>query len=301
MQESPYDYHLNSFIDHLTHIKRFSAHTVKAYHNDLNQFFAYLAKHYNGIPLQEVNARIVRSWLARLMEDERMATTVKRKISTLKAFFKYQVKTKVLNDSPMHTVVAPRTAKRLPQYVEQKDTELLFKNVEFPEGVEGQMEELIMELFYNTGIRLSELINIRYADIDFGQKTLKVLGKGNKERLVPLGLHLLQKIERHQRLRQKEGRGDSKDYLLVTAKGKKLYPKYVYLLVKKYLSLVTTINKKSPHILRHTFATHLTNKGADINAVKELLGHSSLASTQVYTHNNIEKLKEVYKKAHPRA
>lgn len=301
MQNNAPNSDIQSFIDYLSFEKRFSKHTITAYSSDLKQFFDFLVLKYDNPALQDIASYTVRSWLVDLMDDEHMATTVKRKISTLKAFFKYQVKTGKLQVSPMLTVIAPKAGKRLPQYVEQKETELLFKHVEFSEGFEGLTEELILELLYNTGIRLSELIDIKETDIDLHQQSLKVLGKGNKERIIPLGKHLVNKIQTYIQAKPTVTAMADKEYLLTTAKGKKMYPKYVYLIVKKYLSLVTTSKKKSPHILRHTFATHLTNKGADLNAVKELLGHSSLAATQVYTHNNIEKLKEVYKKAHPGA
>lgn len=301
MQTTVYQAQLQAFTDYLAFEKRFSGNTVTAYKNDLEQFFAFLEKEFDAPVLSEVKSPFVRTWLAGLMDKDFIPTTVKRKISTLKAFFKYQVKTGQLQSSPMLTIIAPKAGKRLPQYVQQKETELLFKHVAFSEGFEGQTEELILELLYNTGIRLSELIHIKESDVDQGQKSLKVLGKGNKERIVPLGSHLIEKIRRYISVKSGLNFPAAKQYLLVTSKGKKMYAKYVYLIVKKYLGLITTLEKRSPHILRHTFATHLTNKGADLNAVKELLGHSSLASTQVYTHNNIEKLKDVYKKAHPGA
>ncbi|MBX2926087.1 MAG: tyrosine-type recombinase/integrase [Chitinophagaceae bacterium] len=289
------------FIEYLAFEKRYSKHTIVAYQDDLEQFFSYLEEEYGAPVLKEITASSVRSWLASLMEEKLAAKTVRRKISTLKAFFKYQLKTGEIEVTPMTTIISPRANKRLPVYVEENDTHTLFQHVEFPEGWEGRTERLMLELLYGTGIRLSELINIKEAHVDANQKTLKVLGKGNKERIIPLSEELAGCIAGY--VFHKHGHNPSFDkiYLLVSSKGKKLYPKYVYRAVKKYLSLVTTVSKKSPHILRHTFATHLTNQGADLNAVKELLGHSSLAATQIYTHNNIEKLKEVYKKAHPGA
>lgn len=301
MQNDQCNIALQSFLDYLALEKRFSSHTVTAYRTDLEQFFIFLQQEFEVSNLAGMNASLVRSWLAGLMDQRFSATSVKRKISTLKAFFKYQVRTGVLLSSPMVSVVAPKAGKKLPQYVQPKETETLFQHVEFTEGFEGATERLVLSLFYNTGIRLSELIHIRETDIAAGSGNLKVLGKGNKERLVPLSQQLLDEIAGYLQLKGQASGAWDNEYLLVTPKGKKMYPKYVYLIVKKYLSLVTTINKRSPHILRHTFATHLTNEGADLNAVKELLGHASLASTQVYTHNNIEKLKKAYRKAHPNA
>lgn len=185
--------------------------------------------------------------------------------------------------------------------MEQKDISTLFSHVEFPDTWNGQTDKLVMEIFYNTGMRLNELINIKENQVDFSNSSIKILGKGNKERIIPLGADMRSSIKKYIEKKREEFRDFDDAFLLVNSKGKKLYPKFVYLSVKKYLGAVTTLDKKSPHVLRHTFATHLTNGGAELNSVKELLGHSSLAATQVYTHNTIEKLKDVYKKAHPRA
>ncbi|MCC6288559.1 MAG: tyrosine-type recombinase/integrase [Chitinophagaceae bacterium] len=299
--DSIYNTYLQPFIDYIKFEKRFSEHTVIAYTKDVEQFFNYLEKEYNSPLIKDIQATFIRSWLATLMKKEEMsAKTVNRKISTLKAFFKYQLKTGVLEATPMGTIVSPKISKRLPTYVEQNETETLFKHVEFSEGFEGQTQQLIMALLYATGMRLSELVNLKQSQVNLRQSILKVLGKGNKERIIPIGNDIVKALEHYLQLKS-ELPGADNSFLLVNAKGKKLYPKYVYLVVKKYLSLVTTQKKKSPHVLRHTFATHLTNEGADINAVKELLGHSSLAATQIYTHNTIERLKDVYKKAHPKA
>ena len=202
----------------------------------------------------------------------------------------------------MTTIVTPKQSKRLPVYVEQKDTEVLFQHVEFPYTWEGLMNKMILELLYCSGMRLSELIALKETQADVIKGNLKILGKGNKERIVPLSDEMKASLKTY--LKQKTDKFEGQvltDHLLVNEKGKKLYPKYVQVVVKKYLSLITTIAKKSPHVLRHTFATHLMNNGAELNAVKELLGHSSLAATQIYTHNTIEKLKDIHKKAHPKA
>ena len=191
--------------------------------------------------------------------------------------------------------------KRLPVYVEQRDTAILFGHIEFPDSWEGGTDRLLLAVFYNTGMRLSELVNLRERQVDASNRAIKVLGKGNKERVIPISALLVEEIGEYCRKKRVVLADPDKEFLFVGGSGKKLYAKYVYRTVRKYLSLVTTVDKKSPHVLRHTFATHLTNSGADLNSVKELLGHSSLAATQVYTHNTIEKLKDVYKKAHPKA
>lgn len=299
--DSIYINSFRAFTDHIKFEKRFSAHTITAYNKDLEQFFVYLAEQYPSTPLNQISAGMVRSWLAGLMKKEEMnAKSVNRKISTLKAFFKYQLKTGSLQASPVSTIISPKISKRLPTYVAQKETETLFNHVAFGDDFEGHTQKLMLSLLYATGMRLSELVNLKQSQVDIKQAILKVLGKGNKERIIPIGKEIVTAIDQYLTLKAALPGADN-HFLLVNAKGKKLYPKYVYRAVKKYLSLVTTVQKKSPHVLRHTFATHLTGEGADINAVKELLGHSSLAATQVYTHNTIERLKDVYKKAHPKA
>lgn len=292
---------LQSFIDYLKFEKRYSAHTIRSYQDDLSHFFQYLSGQFGEIPLHEISASFVRSWLASLKESNMSSKSINRKISSLKSFFKYQLRTGVLKQTPMTHIISPKTGKRLPAFVEQKDMDTLFSQVEFPGDWQGQTDKLLLSIFYNTGIRLSELINLQESQVNFGNRTIKVLGKGNKERIIPISESLAALIKAYSLEKQSGERQYDNKYLLVNPKGKKLYPKYAYLAVKKYLTGITTIDRKSPHILRHTFATHLTNSGADLNSVKELLGHSSLASTQVYTHNSIEKLKDVYKKAHPKA
>ena len=227
--------------------------------------------------------------------------SLNRKISALKSFFKFQLKQGTLLTSPMDAIISPKTKKRLPQYVEEKDISTLFNYIEFPDDWEGKTHRLLLQLFYNTGMRQAELVNLKESQIDDSNSNIKVLGKGNKERVLPVSAALKLLIRNYSDDKRRQFYQFDKEFLLVNSSGKKLYAKYVYNVVKKYLTAVTTIDKKSPHVLRHTFATHLMNNGADLNAVKELLGHSSLAATQVYTHNTIEKLKDVYKKAHPKA
>ena len=293
---------IQPFIDYLKFEKRFSQHTIISYQNDLISFFDFIELTYGATPLAQLSHIYIRSWLASLKDEEMTAKSINRKISTLRSFFKYQMKLGLLQQTPMTKIVAPKNEKRLPNFVAKKDVDTLFNHVEFADDAKGQAERLVLLLFYNTGMRLSELINLKDSSLNFSNHTLKVLGKGNKERIIPVSADLMNQIKVYIS-RKKEWFPEllDKETLLLNEKGKKLSPRAVYSSVKKYLSLVTTIEKRSPHVLRHTFATHLTNNGADLNAVKELLGHSSLAATQVYTHNTIEKLKNIYKQAHPKA
>ena len=292
---------LQTFLDYLKFQKRYSRHTILSYQNDLTDFFDFIELQFGAILLAEINASFVRSWLAELKEKGMESKSINRKISTLKSFFKYQLKQGLLQDSPMATILSAKVKKRLPQFVAETDISTLFNYVEFPDTWNGKTDRLLFQLLYNTGIRQAELMNLKEAHTDKGNNTIKVLGKGNKERILPVSIELSQLIQKYIADKRIDFKLADTQILLVNEKGKKLYPKYIYNVVRKYLSAVTTIDKKSPHVLRHTFATHLMNNGADINAVKELLGHSSLAATQIYTHNTIEKLKEVHNKAHPKA
>ncbi|MGI8951082.1 MAG: site-specific tyrosine recombinase/integron integrase [Chitinophagaceae bacterium] len=298
MQENSYP-QIQSFLNYLQFEKRYSQHTIVSYQNDLEQFFAFLQGQFSSTSLEKISASFIRSWLAELKQEKISSKTINRKISSLKSFFKYLLKQGIIAETPMTTIVSPKINKRLPSFIEQKDMETLFEHVEFTDDDKGRTDRLIISLFYNTGMRLSELINLKKTQIDFANNQIKVLGKGNKERIIPLSQKLLQELKMH--ISEKPAELKEINNVFINKKGKPLYQKYVYNLVKENLSKVTTTKKKGPHILRHTFATHLMNNGADLNAVKELLGHSSLAATQIYTHNTIEKLKEVYKKAHPKA
>lgn len=292
---------LQPFLDYLKFEKRYSQHTSTSYQTDLLSFFDFIIMQYGETPLPHLTHTYIRSWLAGLKDEGLSAKSINRKISTLKSFFKYQIKTGVLQQSPMAKVVAPKIEKRLPNFVADKDMKTLFEHVAFPDTWKGKTERLILLLFYQTGIRLSEAIGLKETGVNFSNGTIKVLGKGSKERIIPLNPGLQKEINLYLANKKDLFSDSASGSLLVTGKGKPLTPRAVYTSVKKYLSLVTTIEKRSPHVLRHTFATHLTNNGADLNAVKELLGHSSLAATQVYTHNTIDRLKNIYKKAHPKA
>ncbi|MES2848895.1 MAG: tyrosine-type recombinase/integrase [Bacteroidota bacterium] len=298
-----YPHVIQPFLDYLKFQKRYSQHTIISYQNDLTSFFDFTFSSFGEIPLIEIKASFVRSWLASLKESGMESRSINRKISALKSFFKFQLKEGGIAISPMTTIISPKNKKRLPQYVDEKGTEVLFKYVEFDNTWKGRTDELIMHLLYNTGMRQAELVGLKESQIDKSNSQIKVLGKGNKERLIPVNGELVKQVVTYMQDKRKDFEAFDSEFVLVNEKGKKLYPKYVYSTVKKYLSKkdVTTIEKRSPHVLRHTFATHLMNNGADINAVKELLGHSSLAATQVYTHNTIDKLKDIYKKAHPKA
>ena len=218
----------------------------------------------------------------------------------LKSFFKYQLRQQTVSASPMTGIISPKVSKRLPQFVEKMDMKTLLTHVEFPDTWQGKTDKLILQLFYNTGIRQAELIGLKEIDISKNNSSIKVLGKGNKERIIPVSNELMQQMQEYMDEKVRIFEVCDKTFLLIASSGKKLYPRFAYNTVNKYLSLVTTIDKKSPHILRHSFATHLMNSGADLNAVKELLGHSSLAATQIYTHNTIDKLKDIHKLAHPK-
>lgn len=292
---------IQPFINYLRFEKRYARHTITAYQTDLISFLDYVEVHYGATPLNQLSHSFIRSWLASLRDENLTAKTINRKISTLKSFFKYQIKTGLLQQNPMIKIVAPKPEKRLPSFVEDKDIKKLLTEVEFPEGWEGKTHQLLLRLFYSTGLRLSEAISLKRQNVDLSNCIIKVLGKGNKERLLPIAPNLAFEIQAYISCAKKEFACTKSDMLLLDVKGSALRPKQVYTIVKKYLSQVTTIEKRSPHVLRHSFATHLMNNGADLNAVKDLLGHSSLAATQVYTHNTIEKLKNIHKKAHPKA
>jgi integrase/recombinase XerC len=290
---------IQPFLDYLKFEKRYSRHTLISYQTDLVSFFDYLVTEYGEMPLEQVSHIYIRSWLASLKDQELAAKSINRKISSLKSFFKYQLKTGVLKQSPMVKIVSPKNEKRLPNFVADKDVKTLFDHVPFPDTWQGRTDRLLLLLLYNTGMRLSEVIALKDSQVNTANQSLKILGKGNKERIVPVSPAVLLEIRNYQKERKPVD--EKNGFVLITEKGKPLAPRTVYNSVKKYLSLVTTVEKKGPHVLRHSFATHLMNNGADLNAVKELLGHSSLAATQVYTHNTIEKLKNIYKKAHPKA
>lgn len=235
------------------------------------------------------------------MEKDFSSLSVNRKISTLKTFFKFLLRENNIKSNPMDKVISPKSSKKLPSFVEEAQIIKLLDEFSFGDDFAGVRNKTIIEMFYNTGIRLSELIGIKHQDVDINNNTIKVLGKRNKERILPLQVSFIKSLRQYMEIKTSQFPELQHDCFFVTDKGNKMYEKFVYRIVNKYLNFVTTIEKKSPHILRHTFATHMLNHGADLNTIKELLGHANLAATQVYTHNTFEKLKSIYKQAHPRA
>ncbi|MEI6508975.1 MAG: tyrosine-type recombinase/integrase [Bacteroidota bacterium] len=290
---------VQDFVNYLQFEKHFSVNTITAYQNDLQQFQQFLITNFEVQHVKAINHQMIRSWLVHLMENKIVARSVARKLTTLKSFYKYLLKENIVENNPMAKVQSPKIQKRLPVFVEEKPMQQLLDQTAFLEGFEGNRDKLIINLLYSTGIRLSELIGLKTLDTDLFQNQIKVLGKRNKERIIPITNELSEQIKAYIKERDRENL--SHDNLLVTVKGEKMYAKLVYNIVKRNLGYVTSIEKKSPHVLRHTFATHLLNKGADLNAIKELLGHANLSATQVYTHNSIGRLKNIYKNKHPRA
>ncbi len=289
------------FFQYLELEKRYSPHTLKAYQTDLSQFFLFLQKTYEMTDVRQVKHTHVRSWMVDLLDNGVGPRSINRKLSCLKSYFKFLRKRKEIETNPMARVIAPKVGKRLPQVIGEKQMSFLFGNVDFGSGYNGLRNKLILELLYCTGIRCSELVGLQHADLDLDALQLKVKGKGNKERLVPLAPHLVQLLKDYIDLKDRTFPEVASQFLFLSDKGQAITSSQVYKIVRRYLSLVTTADQRSPHVLRHSFATHLSNHGADLNAIKELLGHSSLAATQVYTHNSIEKLRKVYEQAHPKA
>lgn len=299
---------LNDFLKYLQHERRYSPHTCHAYGADLVEFRDYLSTQYRIESLLEPNYQLVRSWVALLMDAEISPRSINRKISSLRTFFRFHMREGNVRVNPMLKIQGPKSKSRLPVFVDEKPMEVLNQPGIIEETEEdlytGQLVRLVIDLLYGTGMRLSELINLKISDVNLSAGTVKVLGKRNKERIIPITTDLKILISNYIQNRKKILRdfpSENNDLLLIKKDGKKLSRSFVYGRVKHYLSLVTTIDKKSPHVLRHTFATHMLNKGADLNAIKELLGHANLSATQVYTHNTVDKLKVIYHKAHPRA
>ncbi len=292
---------ITSFLRYLQFEKRYSTHTIEAYQSDLSQFSSFLSKTFEISRFEETSHVHLRGWIVSQIEEGISPRTVNRKIATLKSFYKFLQSREDLATNPASRLKPLKTEKKLPAFVRESEIDNLLDQIEYPDDFEGHRDRLLLELLYGTGIRLAELIGLKDQDVNVFQENIKVLGKRNKERVIPIGKNLVQLIKAYKEKRQLEGFEAMSPFLLVTNTGHQLYSMLVYRLVNKYLKLVTTLSKKSPHVLRHTFATHLLNKGADLNAVKDLLGHTSLAATQVYTHNSMEKLKSVFDQAHPKA
>ena len=294
----------SDFLDHIRYEKRLSHHTLTAYANDLAQFTTFLLAECNVAQPEQADFRHIRSWIVSLVESGLDKSSVNRKIATLRTFYEFLMRRKVIVLDPMAKIQALKASKRLPQYVEEKPMEILLTDVEFPDTFEGTRDKLVLELLYGTGIRLSELTGLKTTDVNLYEKTIIVLGKRNKYRIIPLTQPLFELIQQYVTLKEQEFSGQAEAdavYLIVSDKGIAAYPMLIQRIVKRHLALVTTLEKKSPHVLRHSFATHLLNRGADLNAIKDLLGHTSLAATQIYTHTSLEQLKKTYDQAHPKA
>lgn len=290
----------DKFIAHLQYEKRYSPHTVIAYKTDLEQFSQFLKEQLEVEDIAKADHNCVRAWLVQLMEHARSTRSVNRKVSTLKSFYKFLRRIQEIEVDPMLKVVPPKNGQRLPVFVEESKMLRLTEELENAVGFEGMRDRCIIELFYQTGMRLTELIGLKDHDLDKSGPSLKVLGKRNKERIIPISNAVSELLDRYISMRNEHFSSSLSGNLILNDKGKRPDPKFVYRKVYHYLGLVTTAEKKSPHVLRHTFATHMLNNGADLNSIKEILGHSDLSSTQVYTHNTIEQLKNVHKKAHPK-
>ena len=287
--------YLEDFINYIKSEKRFSNHTITSYETDLNQFFNYIEAESQITNPKDVSFKLIRNWISSLLENNLKSTSVNRKISSLKSYYKFLLVSNYVDTNPTLKLISPKSSKRLPVFVEKDNMDSLFDKDFFEDSYEGKRDKLIIELFYFTGMRLSELINIKTSDIDKVNSQIKVIGKRNKERLIPITFNTLKDLNEFINFYEIE------NFLFVEGNGKKLYSKKVYRIVNKYLAKISSIKKKSPHVLRHSFATHMLNNGADINAIKEILGHANLSATQIYTHNSIKKLKNVHKQAHPKA
>lgn len=291
---------VSSFISYLQFEKRYAQHTIIAYQQDLGQFSLFVEKQFEPGGLGDIQAIHVRSWMASLMDEGITPRSINRKLSSLKSFYKYHLRQGTVAVSPLSTLTGPKSGKKLPSWIEPSQMENLLSRNLFPDDWEGSTAHLAITILYETGLRRSELVGLTEGQVDFHNHSIRVVGKGQKERILPLRPQLLGQIRGYIQEKKSLFEDNLSNSLLVRQKGQPIDAPWVYRTVKHYASLVTTQDKKSPHVLRHSFATHLTNAGADLNAVKELLGHSSLASTQVYTHNSIDKLKRVHGNAHPK-
>ncbi len=292
---------LDTFINFLQYEKRLSPHTLTAYRSDVTQFLRFLDAVYGFQTPEAVEHPHLRAWVVELLTNDYSARTIHRKLSALKTYFRFLLSQGVIAANPVSNVPSPKAGRQLPAHLPEAALSRLFNDCEFSDDYAGWRDRLLLELLYATGMRRSELIALRVGSIDWPGRQLKVLGKGNKERLLPFGDQLGGLMRAYLPVRKSAFPQAATDHLFLTDAGKPLYPKWVYNTVRRYLAVVTTAEQRSPHVLRHSFATHLLDRGADLNAVKALLGHANLAATQVYTHNSIERLKRVYDQAHPKA
>jgi integrase/recombinase XerC len=292
---------LTKFLKYLQVERNYSVQTIRAYGDDLRQFLVFCAIDDSLQNFPTVSHRTIRAWLSHLLETNHTPRSVNRKLSSLRSFYKYLIKTGVVKENPLLKVVAPKMTKKMPVFLTTSEANQMLDQIDYPEGFWGLRDLLAIELFYFTGVRVSELANLKSADVNIPSLTIKVLGKGSKERLLPMHPELVPLLTEYFSQKDEYFPSNQTPYLIVTSSGAKPYSRMLYRIVNKYMSMVTSLEKKSPHVLRHTFATHLLNQGADINAIKELLGHANLSATQVYTHTSIDKLRSAYKQAHPRA
>ena len=288
-----------SFIKFLKQEKRLSNHTVISYETDLNQFKSFFSEYSSKKEIESADKRAIRSWIVELSLKNLSPKSINRKIATLKSFYKFLVKREIIKINPTNNINSLKTDQKIPSFIKEKDIHYLFDNLKVKNDFDGERDMLILELLYGTGIRISELITLKSINVNMTKKEIKVFGKRNKERIIPIHEQIISQIEKY--IIKKNDIKTNHEFLLSTKKGDKLYPMLIYRIVKKHLSSLINSKKYNPHLLRHTFATHILNKGADLNSIKDLLGHESLAATQIYTHNSIEKLKETFKASHPRA
>jgi integrase/recombinase XerC len=292
---------VEQFLTYLQHEKRYSSHTIQSYQTDLIQFEDFIRKTFD-LPLVEVKHVHVRDFMVYMMDNKVGENSIGRKLSTLRSFYKFLLRQNLISASPMTLVKAPKVPKKLPVFIEDAKLDLLLDSDEFfDDSFPSVRDRLIIETFFGTGMRLAELLSLKEGDINFYDSTIRVMGKRNKERVIPISKILAEQLKDYVKLKTLQNFDNKTGGLIVTNKGDEAYPAFVRRIVQRYLTYVSTQDKKSPHVLRHSYATSLLNRGADLNAIKELLGHASLAATQVYTHNSVERLKTIYKQAHPKA
>ncbi len=291
----------DKFLDYLLQVKRYSSRTIISYRTDIGQFETFLKERYSMDYIQAADSLMVRTWLAELIDGGSSRNTFNRKLSALRSFYKYLFSTGIIKANPIEKISAVKKVRRLPVYVEEESLETMLDPGNFDNTFGGLRDRFMLELFYSTGMRLSELMELKDADIDVEKRQIRISGKGKKQRIVPMLDDLMRLYQEYSETKRKEFGDVPCEWIFVTNKGAKLYPGFIYRRVNYHLSRVSTKTRKSPHVMRHSFATHMLNRGADLNAIKELLGHSNLSATQVYTHNTVEKIKQVYKQAHPKA
>jgi len=290
------DAYIKDFLEYLKFEKRYSEHTITSYSNDLLKFHNYLEDYYEGVIFHSIKSLHLRSYMVFLLEKKMAKSTVARKISAVKSLFKFLLKQQIVDSSPVNLIETPKLDKKLPSFLKEDEIINLINVIEFEDSFFGLRDKLLITLFYQTGVRLSEIIELKEDDVRMDD--IKVLGKRNKERIIPLSAKVKNLITEYRKIKHLEF--PNIKYFFIGDKGNKMYEKFVYRKVNYYLSMVSSKQKRSPHILRHTFATHMLNNGADLNAIKEILGHENLSATQVYTHNSFEKLKSIHKQSHPR-